>query len=200
MKKTIVFAALLSVLFLTDSCQALHRGIPKADRHRREREVVLTDGETTVLRNVREADIVAAAEEQAPAVSEQAIADAATEQPATDAPVSVKPDLFSDDTVRSLIEEEPSEEYMIDEALESERSARNAYNFSFVPLSGLIFLPGLLIGLVGTLICLSNFNKFEFVTEKGLNDARRARNTLIATSLIVVGLYVLLFALIIFLL
>ena len=52
----------------------------------------------------------------------------------------------------------------------------------------------------GTLICLSNFNKFEFVTEKGLNDARRARNTVIATSLVVVALYVLFIALIIFLL
>jgi hypothetical protein len=200
MKKTIVFTALLSLLFLTDSCQAIHRGIPKA-KNRGGREVVLTDGETTVLRSVREAD-APVAEAEAPFVAAVVPSLVESEPLMTDAPaIVVKPDLFNEDTVRVFSDDaEPSEEYMIDEALDSERSARNAYSFSFVPLSGLIFLPGLLIGVIGTLICLSNFNKFEFVTEKGLNDARRARNTVIATSLVVVALYVLFIALIIFLL
>lgn len=197
MKKTIVFAALLALLFLTDSCQALHRGIPKAHKSRGEREVVLTEGETTVLRNVREADALPTEDPQTFISEEETTASTDTKTVATDSPVSiaVKPDLFHDDTVR-IVESDPSSEDMIDEALASERSAKNAHAFSFVTLSGLIFLPGLLIGLIGTLICLSNFNKFEFVTDKALDYARRAKNTLIVTTAVVVALYLFIFLLI----
>lgn len=182
---------LLSAVLVLGSCHALHRGIPKACRHDDGRGVTaeetttaaesakLIRGEGATPAELHETAILAV--ERMP---EQVAAIA--EVPDTD--IEIRRRIFvnpNDDTVIVSSRTLESDQEMIDQALESERVARSAYHFSFLPLFSLLFFPTLFIGIIVTLIKLSRFNKdYEYVTEKGLDYERRAKRTLIVSSVV----------------
>lgn len=76
----------------------------------------------------------------------------------------------------------------MDEALDSERVARNAYTWSFIPLTGFFFLFGLPLGLIVTRLLLRKLERYSYVTPTTLEYKERAKETL-RRSCIIVGLY-----------
>lgn len=99
----------------------------------------------------------------------------------------------SKDTIRVI-------DTQTDEALDSERVARNAYIWSFIPLTGLLFFVGFLLGLIVTLVLLAKLKKYSYVTATTLDYQERARRTLLITSLVVGLLYLLAFILLLLIL
>lgn len=191
MKRAILFFAPV-LLLLLDSCgAALHRDIPKADDHfqRRRltavREEVPLPADKTARVLLREEPVAVVSEPAATRTVVPATAVVEEKTAAVPAPVIIQrvPAPPHGDT---LTEEEAEEidEAVLDEAYESERIARSAYHFSFLPIFSLIFFPMLFVGVIGTLIQLSRFKKFEYVTEAGLDYEDRARRTLVISIIV----------------
>lgn len=183
LKNAFLFAFLMSVLL--SSCQALHRGIPKADRHADRRVVSIEDRSIAVVAVTPDEQVASADLRTAPLAAErdpETIA-ATTEIPDTEIRrrIFVDPE---DDTLVIASDTPESDEAILNEAMESERVARSAYGFSFVPLLTLLFFPALFVGIIVTLIKLAKFNRYQYVTEKGLDYERRAKRTLILSSVI----------------
>jgi hypothetical protein len=218
MKKAILFIAPVLVLLLAGSCsEALHRDIPKAKGHYQRRE--LTSFKEQPVPEIRSAEAAAVPEasddhkepvivpenreallrpemplQETPGPGWQAKpgVTVAREQVVVEIPQRSGDWLIQDDSITG---EDTIDEAILDEALESERVARQAYHFSFLPIFTLLFFPMLIVGLIGTLSKLARFRKYEYVTEKGLDYERRAKRTLIASifiPLVVVVLFVLL--------
>jgi hypothetical protein len=190
MNKSLRFFAFFSCFTLLMSCApGLHRGIPRGERHRR----IEPEREAAVVQTVVETEEQPASlTEQAPlpvmaSQAETTAIAAGTVQQAADVPESR---LRSDDGGDTLIATEAPEDEaaQIAEALESEEVARNAYRFSWVPIGWTVFLPLLIVGIVGTAICLKNFKKYEFVTERGLEYTRRAKRTIFLSTLLSIPL------------
>jgi hypothetical protein len=207
MKKASLFIAPVFVLLLTGSCsEALHRDIPKAKGHYQRRELTDDFREQAVAdEQVAEAIVPAEPTDRTEAVSvpevrEQMlrpeIPDETSGQKVT---VSRQQIIIAAPQGDTATVEEDIDEAILDEAFESERIARQAYHFSFLPILTLVFFPMLFVGLIGTLSKLARFKRYEYVTEKGLDYERRAKRTLIA-SIFIPLVAVLFFILVLFVL
>ena len=175
------FIFLFICLFLIASCKALHRGIPKSDDSYQKKKV------TAVRESKQEVSI---AKVSSDSISPQAVEkisspESSSIQPTEDDAISTieNQDLTTviDDTIRkpalSGNEIRAQEE-------ESEKVAKNAYYFSFIPLLLCVGLPGYFIGLIGTIILLRRFKSYDHVTDVGLDYARSARRTVIVSCIL----------------
>lgn len=178
-------------LYLTSCSTSLHRGIPRGERHQR------TEPAAQVVVDLPEEQTLAVSETSEPVIREsEAPAIAAVTTPETDLSVAIEPANES-----SSVNERPSlpadggdtlviTEEQLDEAMRSEKLAKTAQVFSFLPIAGIVFFPMILVGLIGTLVCIAKINKYEYVTEDALRRKRAAGITVAITSIVVVLLFV----------
>ena len=180
-------------LYLTSCSTSLHRGIPRGERHQR------TEPAAQVVVDLPEEQTLAVSETETsdPIIREsEAPAIAAVTTPETDLSVAIEPANES-----SSVNEIPSlpadggdtlviTEEQLDEAMRSEKLAKTAQVFSFLPIAGIVFFPMILVGLIGTLVCIAKINKYEYVTEDALRRKRAAGITVAITSIVVVLLFV----------
>jgi hypothetical protein len=215
MKKAILFLSPVLMLLLLDSCQALHRDIPKADAHYKRRVLTASDEEKEqpVARPAASASLREDRLEEQIAAEPKAVESIHRVFPGTEKEMAapgtaierqiVVPQMtavLQDDTLTGDEEPEEIDEAVLEEAYESERVARSAYRFSFLPAFSLIFFPLLLIGVIGTLVQLARFRRYQYVTEAGLDYEERAKRTLVITVVVPILLTVLLILLILALL
>jgi len=185
MNKSIYSFTCILCFILLSGCAGLHRGIPKGQRHHRVKQEC---GETLSQTIVTTENPTVKETAKAPVQQEQAasevVAVSNTEEQ-SDKSLSNTERLPQKDSGDTLFMEESSDTDMITgEALDSERVAKNAYVFSWLPIIWILFPPLLLVGIVGTAVCISIFNKQEYVTEKGIDYKRRAIRTVILTSVV----------------
>lgn len=178
-------------LYLTSCSTSLHRGIPRGERHQR------TEPAAQVVIDLPEEQTLAVSETSEPVIREsEAPAIAAVTTPETDLSVAIEtanesssinemPSLPADGGDTLVITEE-----QFDEAMRSEKLAKTAQVFSFLPIAGIVFFPMILVGLIGTLVCIAKINKYEYVTEDALRRKRAAGITVAITSIVVVLLFV----------
>jgi len=204
MKATTPFFIPVCMLLIMSSCsEALHRGIPKAKAHHGNRELSeFREKQLSAEHVIRTDKRVAAERPEDPQPVATMQEDAAIQIEPGIVPAQVQDDVKSQFYVKPshrvvLVNPEDDtleiDEAVIDEALESERIAHQAYQFSFLPIFTLIFFPMLFVGVIGTLSKLARFRKYEYVTEKGLEYERKAKRTLLASifiPLLVVALFV----------
>ena len=84
-------------------------------------------------------------------------------------------------------------------ALESERIAKNAHVWSFIPLLTFLFLPALPLGIIMTFVLIGKVKKMPYVTQIALDQVRKARRTLFWTTVGQIIIAIVLIALIILL-
>ena len=195
MQKAVSTSVLLFLLMLT-SCASLHRGIPRGQRHARTAEYTSNTAEQTIVqRSPDGSDEVPLKEKSSTGVlvSETTDRTDGKEKPLHSTVGSVPAE--NDDTITEVLADD---EAMVEEALDSERVAKNALNFAYLPIGSIILFPLLFVGIIGTLVCLRRFKSYEYVTEEGLRLKRQAIRTLIAAC--VVPFVLLLFLLFILLL
>jgi ATP-dependent Zn protease len=105
-----------------------------------------------------------------------------------------------DDTlVQESTDDEISNSEMLAEAVESERVARKAVAYSFLPFLIWIFPPLYIIGIIITIIQINRFNRYTYVTEKGLKNIHTAKIVLLISSLLPVALVLLIILAILYL-
>ncbi len=190
------------VLFLASCSAGLHRGIPRGERHQRTEQVVVNLPEKQTLAkseesqpseetSIREIEAETTTASVAADPIEPAVVSDRTEEPArvTETPVS-PPD---GDTL-VLTQDQ------LDEAIDSERVAKNAQIFSWLPIAGIILFPLWLVGVIGTVVCINKLNKYEYVTEEALRRKRLAMITVVITSILAILIPVGFILLLIFLL
>ena len=178
------FSCLLCLILLS-ACTSLHRGIPRGERHHRvERErpaaIVQTVVDAEEIREKAPAETVAEPEEQS-ATAELTETETSSDK---QAPITVNENRLARSHSGDTAIAAEDEERMYYEAIESERIARNAYIFSWLPIGWVLFFPLLLVGIIGTIVCLVRFRSYEFVTEKGLAYKEKAVRTVVLSSLL----------------
>lgn len=174
------FIFLFICLFLIVSCKALHRGIPKSDDSYQKKKV------TAVRESKQEVSI---AKVSSDSISPQAVEKISS--PESSSIQSTEEDAIStienqdlttviDDTIRKPALSGNEIRAQEEESLEA---AKNAYYLSFLPILpiGLTFL----IGVIGTFVMIKRFKSYDHVTEEGRDYVRRAKRTLLFTSLII---------------
>jgi hypothetical protein len=201
MKNAIRYCLPMLVLLLLNSCQALHRDIPKSKSHYKRRELVslkekepvtiaAQEQEKPVPANVSEIPVTAII-----AVKEESILQpepiAAVKPIAAEAASSNRQTVVAPPQGDTLVVEEEIDEATVDEAMESERIALQAYKLSLLPAFTLLFFPLLFVGVIGTLSKLARFRRYEYVTEKGLDYERRAKLRLLLSTVIPIAFLVL---------
>jgi hypothetical protein len=174
---------LLPLLFV--SCAS----IPKMREEERTAQVVIDPEEVLVVETFSVPELIASAEKEESAEVISGVSGSAY-KPGAQAKLPAGKTAVKD-TIRV------GEPIGVEEALDSERVARNAYAWSFVPLTGLFILPGLLVGLIVTLALLGKLKRYAYVTPETLRYKEKARKTLIATTISVIAIYLLIFLLVI---
>lgn len=181
------------ILFIT-SCSSLHRGIPRGERHRRiepkREQVVVQVPETEEIAYTETSESTASTtSEAAPTEDQNEITPTVNGTPAETDRVIVPEERIAGPVSGDTLEISQAE---LDEAMDSERVAKNAQVFSFLPLAGLFLLPFVLVGIIGTAILVTKLNNYQYVTAEALTRKKSAIVTVTVTSVIVVLLYVLL--------
>lgn len=98
---------------------------------------------------------------------------------------------YDDTLVQESTDDEIPTSEILAEAAESERVARKAVAYSFLPFLIWIFPPLYIIGIIITIIQINRFNRYTYVTEKGLKNIHTAKIILLISSLLPVALVLL---------
>lgn len=176
------FVGMSIVLLFVNSCGTVRRlSVDGASSEKKDHQILVTEYFRASRTEPETATLIPAVEETDKTIQpEQHVV-----RPSVPHNTSFVPD---DDTLaQEPVEDVISTSEMLAEAAESERIARKAVTSSFLPLLIWIFPPLYFVGIILTLSRINRFNRYTYVTEKGLKDIHTAKIILLVSSLLPVA-------------